>query len=353
MDSPVVGKTEIYLPFRDDKKLLKQVLFTVAYYNVLGYYPTSFFIWKNLIDMKWSGEASSLLEILNIIDKLKSRNKLSEKNGLYEIVKTCLQERQGRKSVMSKVANYKKNIHQEYTYKQQIQKNKISTEKIKKARKWVRLSRWLPYLRGIFLTGTLAMKRGGINSDWDALVVLKKNRIWLGRLIITTWFHLIGKRRYNKKVQDRFCLNQFIANKELKFKENNEFLANELLVAEELLGNDRLKSKIIQKNKKWIKALKPNFKFRKNIKTKHTNRKNNFSKTIQKKLENILEVLMFAEMVNAISKKIMIKKIVDNPKTYALGADIRYSDFFLVFLPRPQRNRIKEEVFRELTKMNS
>jgi len=157
------------------------------------------------------------------------------------------------------------------------------------------------------------------------------------------------KRRHKQEVKNRFCLNQFVVDNKLKFKENNEFFGNELLMATELLGDTKLKYEIIQKNKKWLKAFKPNFKFRKNI---ENNREDNLSRIVQKKLETILEIFKVAEMANRISKKIMIKKIIDNPKTYSPGADIRYSDFFLVFLPRPQRGKLRGKTFDLLTKMN-
>lgn len=321
-----------------NKKLLKQTLFTVAYYNALGYYPTSFFIWKNLINIKGDGTASSLIETTSIIDRLKNKKRIIEKNGMYRLL-----EKQN--------TSFKK--ESPIWYKQQIQKNKISTEKIKKAKRWAKRSKWMPYLRGLFLTGTLAMKRGSSNSDWDVLVVLKKDRIWLGRLMLTTWFHLVGKRRYKQKIENRFCLNQFVVDKKLEFKEQNEFLSNELLTTEELMGNSKLKNKIIQKNKNWIKTFKPNFKFRESVGSSSTSRKNNFSKIVQEKLEIILETFKLAKMANTISKKIMIQKIINNPKTYSPNADIRYSDFFLVFLPRPQRGKLKKKAFELLTKMNS
>jgi hypothetical protein len=336
-----------------NKKLLKQTLFTVAYYNALGYYPTSFFVWKNLIETKGNGVKSSFGDIVNAIVDLIGRGKISEYNGMYKISYRLSANSSQTKKPLKLSHKFKNFISfEEETpiwYKEQIQKNKISTDKIKRAKQWASMSRWVPYLRGLFLTGTLAMKRGGNNSDWDVLVVIKKDRIWIGRLIVATWFHLICKRRNNQKIKNRFCLNQFVVDKKLKFKEENEFFGNELLMTEDLMGSIKLKNIMMQRNKKWIKMFKPNFKFkRRKVVTRKC-----FFVIIQRKLENILESFKLAEMLNTISKKIMIRKIIDNPKTYSPGADIRYSDFFLVFLPRPQRVKIRETVVEMLTKMNT
>ena len=307
-----------------NKELYKGILFTVAYYNVLEYYPTSFFIWKNLISVHGNGEKCTLLEGLKVLNKLAKEGLLIEKNGVW-----------GIKGIMVE-------------YKQQIQKNKISTQKIKEVRKSVKLISWLPYLRELFLTGTLAMKRGGAGSDWDVLTVLKKDRIWLGRLILTGWLQLVGKRRYSEKIEDRFCLNQFIVSSSLKFEEKNEFISNEILLSKSLLEKYTLKDEIVRKNIDWLNSFKPNFKFREKVLYEQ---KNNLLQTVQKKLEWLLEMFGLAKLMNIISKKIMIQKIINNPKTYASQADIRYSDFFLVFLPHPQRGKIKKATLELLTEI--
>jgi predicted nucleotidyltransferase len=353
LDKKLHKKFDKELCKNPNKKLLKQTLFTVAYYNTLGYYPESFFIWKNLINIKGNGEKSSLLETLDILECLEKRKLIMAVNGMYKVSSQfTVHDLQVAK--LSKFSHEVENLasldsKEGAWYKKQIQKNKISVEKIKKAKRIIKISRWLPYLRGIFLTGTLAMKRGGINSDWDVLVILKKNRIWLGRLFATGWFHLIGRRRYGKMISDRFCLNQFMVESNLELKENNEFIGNELLTMKKIFGKNKLNNEILQKNKNWIKLFKPNFNFRKNILDKENGK---YSGIIQNKLEMILETFQLAEMMNIISKKIMIKKIINNPKTYAKGADIRYGDFFLVFLPYPQREKIRQKTLKVLTKIN-
>jgi hypothetical protein len=352
-DKKLNKKLKKRLDKKINKRLLKQVLFTMAYYNALGYYPTSFFIWKNLIVVDDNGRRCSLLEVLDVLEWLEGRGLIVGVNGMYKIsaqfmAHGLLAEKKSKFFHEFENLTSSKNWRLAW-YKEQIQKNKISTDKIKRVKQWARMSKWVPYLRGIFLMGTLSMKRGGIKSDWDVLIVLAKNRIWLGRFFITGWFHLIGKRRHNKIIRDRFCLNQFVVESDLKFKENNEFFGNELLTMKELLGENKLHNRIFKKNEDWIKVFKPNFKIKKICLNK---KKDETTKTVQKKIENILEVFKLAEIINNISKKIMIKKIINNPKTYSVKADIRYGDLFLVFLPKPQRAEIKKRALSLLTKIN-
>jgi predicted nucleotidyltransferase len=316
--------------FRESKNYLKNIIFTIAYYNALDYRPTTFYVWKNLITIDKSKQKVLFLDIIKGLKLLEGKKKIFFKNGFWSVAQIDKNDKQ-----------------RSYTHKIQIQKNKISTAKIKQAKKWARTFSWLPYLRGLMLTGTLAMKRGGINSDWDVLVVLRQDRIWLGRFVLSIWLEFIRKRRYGKYIKDRFCLNQFMVNSELEFQERNEFAANEILVSRQLLGSNNLRNKFIQKNKGWIKEFKPNFKVR-NIKT------NKIVDTVQLRLQNIVEQVFekigLATFLNKIFKKIMIRKINNNPKTYLEEADIRYGDFFLIFLPHPQREIIRMKAYNLLTK---
>jgi hypothetical protein len=133
----------------------------------------------------------------------------------------------------------------------------------------------------------------------------------------------------------------------LEFQERNEFAANEILASQQLLGQQNIKNKLIEENKKWIKRFKPNFKFRRVQSKLIVSR---FQMFIKSFLEKFLEMILRAEFLNKVLKKIMIKKINNNPKTYIEEADIRYSDFFLVFLPHPQRDVVRAKTYNFLTK---
>jgi len=286
-----------------------------------------------------SSKSPNFQQIKQALALLNKKNKISNHNGFWYLT-DCQQN------------SFKSN--QQKKYKSQIQKNKISVLKIKKINRWIKTIKWLPYLREVFLTGTLAMKRGDTKSDWDVLVVTAQNRIWLGRLFLTIWLQLIGKRRSDNKVTDRFCLNQFITEGSLCFQERNEFSANEIMFARALFDNSTVQVNFLQANVHWIKKLKPNFHPHNIISSYKTTQTSIFLR-IKLLLETILEQLRFAEKLNQVIKKIMIAYIVRNPKTYTERADVRYSDFFLVFLPYPQRQVIRQKTYqaiRALSKKN-
>ncbi len=322
---------------KEEKKINKNILFTIAYYNALGYQPTSFYIWKHLISVGGDIEKVGLSKIILALRALQKKQKIIEKNGFWQLntFGNDLTGKQEQKILKKRV-------------KLQIQKNKISTAKLQRARKWMKAVGWLPYLRGMISMGTLAMKRGGINSDWDVLVVTKKDRIWLGRLILTVWLQLLRKRRHGNRIQDRFCLNQFVTDSSLQFQERNEFAGNEILFSRCLGKEKNVYNGLLNNNIRWIKKNKPNFILR-NLNSEEEIL--SWQNKIKIFLENLLEMFGLASLLNKISKKIMIRKIINNPKTYTSQADIRYGDFFLIFLPYPQRDVVRRKTLQLLTKV--
>ncbi len=322
---------------KEEDKINKNILFTIAYYNALDYLPTTFYIWKHLISTKSDGKKIGLEKIVWALAGLQKKRKIIESNGVWQLNIFHDEFFVGRECEILKEK-----------VRLQIQKNKISTAKLQRARKWMSIVGWLPYLRGMISMGTLAMKRGGVGSDWDVLVVTKKNRIWLGRFILTVWLQLLRKRRHGNKVKDRFCLNQFVTDGSLQFQEQNEFAGNEILFSRCLGGNKNIYNDLLRDNLVWIKNFKPNFILRSlNVEDENFAWQNK----VKIYLENLLEVFGVAELLNKISKKIMIGKIISNPKTYTNRADIRYGDFFLIFLPYPQRGVVRKKTLQLLTKI--
>ncbi len=293
----------------------KNILFTLAFYDVLNYPLTAFETWKYLIaDEENSTEKSehsfkiSYEKVLKILTDLERRKIIQKEKGFYFLPS------------------------QRELVKKRIFAEKISSMKIERVKKWAKVFNFIPYVRGVFLTGTLAMKRSFAEGDWDVIVVLKKNRIWLGRFFAILFLHFLKKRRHKKRTKNRFCLNHFLAEDGLKLEEKNHFSANEVIFSLPIV-NANLHRKFLLKNKKWIKKIRPNFYAQKKFWMKKNERK--FS--LKFFLEIFLEVIFLGKILNYFCKKFMIKKIENNPKTYWRGADIRYSDRALVFLPEPQR----------------
>lgn len=236
---------------------------------------------------------------------------------------------------------------------EQLARDRIKKQKnsIIKIRKLSRIAKWLeliPFVRGVFVTGTLANRNAQVKSDWDLLLVMAKNRIWIGRLFVTIFFQLSGRRRKDSKVCDRFCLNHYLTENNLIFEERNKFSAHFVATSFPLIGKE-LHNKMLQLNSHWIKELQPNF--NKGQFFEFQNRESGWKSKVQFFIEKVLESMGFAGVINRVSKKLMIIKINKNKKTYFEKADIRYSDGALIFLPKPHRYKFEKNAQKIIEKL--
>lgn len=302
------------------KKQRQNLIFTLAYYNSLNYAPTTFELWKLYFDLEKKGLMSTYGDILTLTEILEKQKIFFQKNGFWFF--------EGNEILATR----------------RIRAEKVSMAKIKKAKQWTKILKHLPFVRGIFITGTLAMKNSTAESDWDVWIVLAQGRIWLGRLFLMTVLYLFGKKRHRLKVKNRFCLNHFFAENGLCLEEQNEFTANELVFSYPLF-NKTVHEKMLAENASWLKKIKPNFAIK--LSSGFPAEKGYLQTTV----EWILEFLGVAFCLNWLAKKIMIKKIKNNPKTYWKNADVRFSDQSLIFLPVPQRELILKKAKHYLTKI--
>lgn len=186
--------------------LQKAILATIAYYDVLDYPLTGFEVFKYLINpVRIAGqiglgknleiEPIGRISLKDVLDELNSRNLsfyIDQKNGFY----------------------FLKN--KEHLIQIRINHQKLSDEKWKKARKFIKWTRVIPFIKMVAVSGSLAMDNVKEESDIDLLIVAKNKRIWTVRFLVTLFFQIIGKRRHGSKTKNRFCLNHYITDQSLK-----------------------------------------------------------------------------------------------------------------------------------------
>ncbi len=140
-------------------------------------------------------------------------------------------------------------------------REEISERKWERAHKLARILRILPWVRAVFLTGTVAAGNAGKDADLDFLIVTRENRVWLVRLISYTLFTLLGvkRRRSEKEAPDRVCLNMFLADTALAVPEDSQnlFTAHEVALARPLWAKDYLHLRFLGENP-WVKKFLPN-----------------------------------------------------------------------------------------------
>lgn len=108
-----------------------------------------------------------------------------------------------------------------------------------------------PFVRAVFISGTLSKNYMDEESDIDFFVVTKSKRMWIART-----FLILFKKTFLLNSSKYFCLNYFIDNQDFNIKEQNQFTATELATLIPVTNNDILKK--LNESNKWLFDFYPN-----------------------------------------------------------------------------------------------
>lgn len=226
-------------------------------------------------------------------------------------------------------------------YSQRINRDKLSIKKWKKAKKMIWLMQAIPFVKSISVAGSLSMNNTLKDSDIDLFLMVKKGRIWTARTLSMLLTQLLGQRRYDKKINNKICLNYYITEESEPQIKNlasanvflrtipvygitcyNNFLKNNSYWIEKYFQNPQNKFKIenfrkIKKNKVFLKL--------------KTLSEYMLSKKIGDKLEKILSLWQRKR----IEKKIKKEKNITN---------LIFTDKILMFhWPNPRNKEVLEK----------
>jgi len=307
-------------------QISKNILATIIYYDILDYPLTSFEIWKYLIRGQEAEnnkqEKNSLGDVAKELENIELKKYLDEYRGFYFL--------RGRKELVE----------------QRIERNKISENKFKIIRKICWLIRCVPFVRMIAVTGAVAMKNADKKSDLDFLIAIKGGKIFTGRILVTAFVHMLGMRRYGKKITNRVCLNYFITDQSLEISLKDLFSSSEYSFITPVFGWKCFQE--FQRKNEWIRNYRENFQpdevFGWKIIEDFW-----FSKLIRKAGEIILDF----NFIEDILKKFQMERILKDPRTLKQGSFVVANDNELIFLPDPQGPGLYEKFENKLEKILS
>ncbi len=115
-----------------------------------------------------------------------------------------------------------------------------------------RLISKFPFVRGVFISGSLSKGVMDEKGDIDYFVVTKKNRLWISRttLLLYRLIFLFNSRKY-------FCINYLVDEDNLEMSFKNRFTATELITLIPTI-NPNLFHKMISSNE-WFKEYYPSY----------------------------------------------------------------------------------------------
>jgi hypothetical protein len=136
--------------------------------------------------------------------------------------------------------------------------NFYSIPRMRRVNRFLPLARHVPFIRCAALSGSEALSTSKKGSDIDILLFTDPKRIWTARFFATFMYQLLGIRRHGKHIENRFCLNHYIAGIKRIENDNNLYTAVEYASLIAFYGGDVL-SKFQDVNREWINGYIPNF----------------------------------------------------------------------------------------------
>lgn len=172
-----------------------KVLQVLAYFDVFDYPLTAEDIFRH-------SDHSSFIETQRVLHDLVERKIVNTQNNLYFL--------------FGKFSNV--------AYREELQQRAESY--YHKAEKYARLISRFPYVRGVFITGSLAKECMSIDGDIDYLIITEPGRLWLCRTFLTLFKKtvLFNSRKY-------FCVNYYLDTNALHIPDRNIFTATEIASA--------------------------------------------------------------------------------------------------------------------------
>jgi predicted nucleotidyltransferase len=208
--------------------LEKSVIKTLAYYEALGQYPlTAIELWRYL----------------------QKENDEQSRPSFYRFLK-ALEQVDGTGQKIQRLNGFRFLTGKEKYYTQRISRQKIASAKWKKVR---RIGVWLaacPFLRGLVVSGSLAFDNTKEQSDIDFLVITAPGRIWTGRTFLSFLLQIIGQRRHGDVIENKICLNHYIALDTLTVPLQN--LSNAHLYSHLIPLTDYQSFALFQEQNAWI-----------------------------------------------------------------------------------------------------
>jgi len=143
---------------------------------------------------------------------------------------------------------------------QKLLRKRISAKKLEIGKRASRILSFIPTVRMVAVTGSLAMGNSTDESDIDLMIITSKNTLWLSRLLVYFVLRAANyklRRPFDKAQKDKLCLNMWLDENDLIFRDRNLYTAHEIAQVFPLVNKNKTYEKFLYKNK-WILNFWPN-----------------------------------------------------------------------------------------------
>lgn len=136
-----------------------------------------------------------------------------------------------------------------------VDANQLAALRMKDAIRYSSIAANFPFVRAVFISGTLSKNVMKPDSDIDFFIITEPGKLWVCRAFLTLYKKLILWNSHRN-----FCLNYFIDSNNLEIPDKNIFTATEVAFVLPMF-NYSLYEKFMDRNN-WFRGEFPNFKRR-------------------------------------------------------------------------------------------
>ncbi|KKR10122.1 MAG: hypothetical protein UT37_C0005G0016 [Parcubacteria group bacterium GW2011_GWA2_39_18] len=211
----------------------KQILSTVVYFDCFDHALSLEDLFKFLVSLKHldlPSRSISFAEISELLKKDNLKKYIDTKDGFYFL--------QGRESLVA--------IRKE--------REKISALHFKILNKYLRLFSTVPFVRGVALSGSLAIKNIREDSDWDLLFLVQKGRLYTATFGVSLLAALFFRKWQKFGFKNIFCLNHFVVSDDKEMSARSIYEAAEFLKMKPVFDEGNHFKNFIQCNKQWMEG---------------------------------------------------------------------------------------------------
>ena len=177
----------------------------------------------------------------------------------YQATTELLLEEALQQLVQKKLIHSSRDYFYSSTRGDEIVTDRLENER--RASKMLKQARWVsfflkqvPFVRAVFITGSLSKHVAPHKSDIDFMIVTEFNRLWICKMILTGFrrIFLFNSKKY-------FCINLMVTEKAIYFPNHNYFTAVEIATTQVVWNTTAFMK--YQNENAWIHQYLPNWQY--------------------------------------------------------------------------------------------
>ena len=160
-------------------------------------------------------------------------------------------------------------VQRKFFFQVRVQREIIALKKFEKVHFYTKLLSWLPQIKFVGFSGSIAMSNTSEDDDIDLFIVTSAKRMWTARFIALFLAQLLRLRgKYNV---DKVCLNMFFDEQDVELPpaKRNEYTAHEIFQMKVCINKGNIYEKLLTQNK-WAYAFFPNMPAKRMYRVKST-----------------------------------------------------------------------------------